>query len=56
VCYPAGPLGINVPLGVFNNRMTLGVEGSLFLVIPGVTDRLVFSVFSPFAVSLSCRF
>ena len=53
---PGGALGINVPLGMFNDRMTLGVEGSLFLVIPGVTDRPVFSVFSPFAVSLSYRF
>ncbi|WP_456409703.1 hypothetical protein [Oceanithermus sp.] len=41
---------------MFNDRMALGVEGSLFLVIPGVTDRPVFLVSSPFAVSLSCRF
>jgi len=36
--------------------LPLGFEGSLFMVIPGVTDRPSFSVFSPFAVSLSYRF
>ncbi len=53
---PGGVLGIDVPLGMFDGRMTLGFEGSLFMVIPGVTDRPSFSVFSPFAVSLSYRF
>lgn len=53
---PGGTLGINVPLTVFSDRLTLGFEGSVFLVAPVVTDRSDFSVFSPFSVSLSYRF
>ncbi len=53
---PGGTLGINVPLSVFSDRLTIGFEGSLFLVVPGVTDRHDFSVFSPFSMIISYRF
>ncbi|HGY09374.1 MAG TPA: hypothetical protein ENK37_04875 [Oceanithermus profundus] len=53
---PGGTLGINVPLSVFSDRLVLGFEGSVFFVVPGITDRPRFSVFSPFALSLSYRF
>jgi hypothetical protein len=53
---PGGMMGINVPLSVFSDRLTLGFEGSLFLVVPGITDRTGFSVFSPFSMILSYRF
>jgi len=53
---PGGVLGINVPLSFISERLTMGMEGSVFLVIPGVTDRDRFSVFSPFSITLSYRF
>jgi len=53
---PGGTLGINVPLTAFSDRFTLGFEGSVFLVVPGVTDRSEVSLFSPFSIVLSYRF
>ena len=53
---PGGTLGINVPIKAFSDRLTLGFEGSVFVVIPGITDRPVFSIFSPFALNVSYRF
>ncbi|GEM_PF-3432244 len=53
---PGAALGINVPLDFISERLTAGFEGSLFFVVPGITDRPQFSVFSPFAFTLSYRF
>ena len=53
---PGAALGINVPIEVISERLTFGVEGSVFLVIPGLTDEARFMVFSPFSLSLSYRF
>ena len=50
---PGGVIGINVDL---TERLTFGIEGSVFPVIPGITDNSRFTVFSPFSLSLSYRF
>jgi len=53
---PGGTIGINFHVGKGLERLTFGVEGSLFVVIPGVTNESRFGVFSPFAFSVSYRF
>jgi len=53
---PGGTLGINVPITAISERLVFGVEGSVLAVIPGITDSTRFSIFSPFAFSLSYRF
>jgi len=53
---PGGTLGINVPITAISERLVFGVEGSVLAVIPGLTDNSRFSIFSPFAFSLSYRF
>jgi len=53
---PGGTLGVNVPISAISEKLIFGVEGSVFIVVPGITDSTRFSVFSPFAFSLSYRF
>lgn len=53
---PGGTLGINVPVTAISERLVFGIEGSVLIVIPGLTDNARFSIFSPFAFSLSYRF
>ncbi|WP_457637938.1 hypothetical protein [Oceanithermus sp.] len=53
---PGAALGINVPLEFISERLTFGLEGSVLLVLPGITDEPRFTLFSPFAFSLSYRF
>jgi len=53
---PGAVLGINVPVAAISERLTFGIEGSVLLVVPGLSDESHFMVFSPFALSLSYRF
>jgi len=53
---PGATLGINVPVAAISKRLVFGVEGSIFLVAPGITDESHFTLFSPFSFSLSYRF
>jgi len=53
---PGGAVGINVPVSAVSERLVFGLEGSVLVVIPGLSDSNHFSIFSPFAFSLSYHF
>ena len=53
---PGGALGITVPITAISERLYFGAEGSVMVVIPGLSDAGRFSIFSPFAFTISYRF
>ena len=53
---PGVTLGVRVPVPELENRLTLGLEASLFLVSPLWTDQPHWAAFSPLGLTLTYRF